>query len=104
MLGGMLWRKTPRSRRRGTALLGLGLAVAFCFTPTDNLAPASVAAHVGGDTWACGGPMSPPDPMCPDPDSDCDGKPDSRDACPQDADPNCNTIVAYGDRSHLPVT
>ena len=96
--------KTPRSRRRGTALLGLGLAVAFCFTPTDNLAPASVAAHVGGDAWACGGPMSPPDPMCPDPDSDGDGKPDSRDACPQDPDPNCNTIIAYGDRSHLPVT
>ena len=96
--------KTPRSRRRGTALLGLGLAVAFCFTPTDNLAPASVAIHVGGDAWACGGPMSPPDPMCPDPDSDGDGKPDSRDACPQDPDPNCNTIIVYGDRSHLPVT
>ena len=48
--------------------------------------------------------MSPPDPMCPDPDSDGDGKPDSKDACPQDPDPNCNTIIVYGDRSHLPVT
>ena len=97
--------KVPRSRRRGTALLGLGLAVAFCFTPTDNLAPASVAAHVGGDAWAfssCGGYMSPLDPNCADPDTDGDGLPDSRDPCPQDPFPNCETVVAYGDRSHLP--
>ena len=98
-------QKMPRSRRRGTALLGLGLAVAFCFTPTDNLAPASVAAHVGGDAWAfssCGGYMSPLDPNCADPDTDGDGMPDSRDPCPQDPFPNCETVVAYGDRSHLP--
>ena len=97
--------KMPRSRRRGTVLLGLGLAVAFCFTPTDNLAPASVAAHVGGDAWAfssCGGYMSPLDPNCADPDTDGDGLPDSRDPCPQDPFPNCETVVAYGDRSHLP--
>lgn len=97
--------KMPRSRRRGTALLGLGLAVAFCFTPTDNLAPASVTAHIGGDAWAfssCGGYMSPLDPNCADPDTDGDGMPDSRDPCPQDPFPNCETVVAYGDRSHLP--
>lgn len=83
-------------------LLGFGFAAAFFLVPVEEFAP-SVAVHVGGDAWACGGYMSLPDPMCMDPDTDGDGIPDSQDPCPNEPNPNCELVIVYGDPTDLQV-
>lgn len=91
--------KKLRSRPQGVVLLGFCLVAAFCLAPVEEL---TVSVQVGGAAWACGGYMSLPDPLCDDPDTDGDGIPDSQDPCPNEPDPNCELVIAEGDRSDLP--
>ena len=84
----------------------LGVVVAACLTPVEVFAPTSVAVQVGGDAWATGNnceqDMARSDQYC---DSDGDGIPDKDDPCPNEPNPNCESMTVYGDRSYLlPVT
>lgn len=81
----------------------LGVVVAACLTPVEVFAPTSVAVQVGGDAWATGNnceqDVARSDPNC---DSDGDGIPDKDDPCPNEPNPNCESMTVYGDRSDLP--
>ena len=102
-LGGVL--KVNCDRARGARFCWcLGVVVAACLTPVEVFAPTFVAVQVGGDAWAMGNceqDMARSDQYC---DSDGDGIPDKDDPCPNEPNPNCESMTVYGDLSDLPVT
>ena len=102
-LGGVL--KVNGDHARGARFCWcLGVVVAACLTPVEVFAPTSVAVQVGGDAWAMGNceqDMARSDQYC---DSDGDGIPDKDDPCPNEPNPNCESMTVYGDLSDLPVT